>query len=139
MKPLIIFLSLAGLILVYPQASRANNPTIVTILRDMQRAEEARETAIRDMVYTAETRVIEWEDASRRAVKSETLSVRKVYMREPDQLSNEYLSMTVDGRKLDGKEMQRELAKQQRGGRRGGNGEFQSPFSAEAAPLYTIL
>ena len=32
--------------------------------------------------------------------------------------------------------MERELARQQRGGRREGQGEFQSPFSAEAAPLY---
>jgi hypothetical protein len=102
----------------------------------MQRAEAAREAAVRDMVYTAETRVIEWEDASRQTLKSETLSVRKVYMREPDQMRNEYLSMTINGQKLSEKQMQRELAKQQRGGRREGNGGFQSPFSAEAAPLY---
>jgi hypothetical protein len=88
------------------------------------------------MVYTAETQAIEWEDASRGAVKSETLSVRRVYVRERDQLQNEYLSMTIDGRKLSQKEMERELARQQRGGRRDGNGEFQNPFSAEAAPLY---
>ena len=136
MKQLIIGLWLLGILLLYPQAGHTTNPTIETVLREMQRAETAREAAVRDMVYTADTRVIEWEDASRRTVKSETLSVRKVYVREPDQLHNDYLSMTIDGRKLSEKEMQRELAKQQRGGRREGNGEFQSPFSAEAAPLY---
>jgi hypothetical protein len=136
MKALIIGLWLIGSILLHPQAGHAADPTVETVLREMQRAEAAREAAIRDMVYTAETRVIEWEDASRRTVKSETLSVRKVYVREPDQMRNEYLSMTIDGRRLSEKQMQRELAKQQRGGRREGNGEFQSPFGAEAAPLY---
>ena len=59
-------------------------------------------------------------------------------MRAPDRLHNEYLSMTIDGRELTGKEMERELAKQRRGGRRGegDGGNFQNPFSAEAAPLY---
>jgi hypothetical protein len=136
MKQLIVGLWLIGIFLVSPQAGRTANPTIETVLQEMQRAEAAREAAVRDMVYTAETRVIEWEDASRQALKSETLSVRKVYVREPDQMRNEYLSMTIDGQKLSEKQMQRELAKQQRGGRREGNGEFQSPFSAEAAPLY---
>ena len=81
-------------------------------------AEAAREAAIHDMVYTAETRVIEWEDSARQQVKSETLSVRRVYVRAPDQMHNEYLSMTIDGRELNRKEMERELAKQRRGGRR---------------------
>ena len=136
MKQLAIGLWLAGIILLHPQVGYATNPTIETVLREIQQAEEAREAAIRDMVYTAETRVVEWEDPSRRAVKSETLSVREVYVRGPDKIRNEYLSMTIDGQKLSQKEMQRELARQQRGGRRDGNGEFQSPFSAEAAPLY---
>jgi hypothetical protein len=111
---------------------------VESIVRKIQQAEAVREAAIRDMVYTAETRVIEWEDPSRRVVKSETLSVRKVYMRAPDQLHNEYLSMTIDGRELTRKEMERELVKQRRGGRRdeGNGGDFQSPFSAEAAPHY---
>jgi hypothetical protein len=137
MKQLTIGIGLIGLTLLYTQAVYATNPTLENLLREIRRTEEARENAIQDMVYTAETRVIEWEDASRRSVKSETLSVRKVFLREPDQMRNEYLSMTVDGRRLDKKEMERELAKQQRGGRReGGEGEFQSPFSAKAAPLY---
>jgi hypothetical protein len=126
------------LLLLLARVGYTGNPTIETILGKVQQADEARESAIRDMVYTAETRVIEWEDASRRAVKSETLSVRRVYVREPDQLRNEYLMMTIDGRQLTQKEMERELAKQQRGGRREGNGEFQSPFSVEAAPLYDL-
>jgi hypothetical protein len=127
------------MLLLLPQAGYASNPTIETILRKLQQAEEAREAAIRDMVYTAETRVIEWEDSDRQAIKSETLSVRRVYVRAPDQMHNEYLSMTVDGRELTRKEMERELAKQRRGGRGGGEGnagDFRSPFSAEAAPLY---
>ena len=66
------------------------------------------------MVHTAATRVIEWEDASRRTVKSETLSFRTVYVREPDRIRNEHLSVTIDGRKLSRKEIERELAKQQR-------------------------
>jgi len=136
MKCLLFGLWLVAAVLLSPQAGHTTNPAIETVLREMQRAEAAREAAVRDMVYTAETRVIEWEDASRKTVKSETLSARKVYVREPDQMRNEYLSMTIDGRKLSEKEMQRELAKQQRGGRREGNGEFRSPFSAEAAPLY---
>lgn len=136
MKQLIVGLWLIGIFLGSTQAGHTANPTIETVLREMQRAEAAREAAVRDMVYTAETRVIEWEDASRQTFKSETLSVRKVYVREPDQMRNEYLSMTIDGRTLSETEMQRELARQQRGGRREGNGEFQSPFSAEAAPLY---
>ncbi len=123
-------------LLLLAQVGHTGNPTVETILWEVQQAEAARESAIRDMVYTAEAQVIEWEDASRGAVKSETLSVRRIYVREPDQLQNEYLSMTIDGRKLNQKEMERELARQQRGGRREGNGEFQSPFSAEAAPLY---
>jgi hypothetical protein len=136
MKAFVLCLWLAGAILLYPHPGHAANPTIETVLREIQRAEAAREAAVRDMVYTAETRVIEWEDASRRTVKSETLSVRKVYLREPDQMHNQYLSMTIDGRRLSEKEMQRELARQQRGGRLEGDGEFRSPFSAEAAPLY---
>jgi hypothetical protein len=135
-QPCILSALVPALLLLFAQTGYASDPTVETILREIQRAEEAREEAIRDMVYTAESRVIEWEDASRRAVKKETLSVRKVYVREPDQIRNEYLSMTIDGRKLSGKEMERELARQQRGGRGGGDGEFQSPFSAEAAPLY---
>lgn len=138
MKQLIILLWLIGIFLVSPQAGHAANPTIEAVLREIQRAEAARKAAVRDMVYTAETRVIEWEDAARKTVKSETLSVRKVYMREPDQMRNEYLSMIIDGRELSEKQMQRELAKQQRGGRREGSGGFQSPFSAEAAPLYAF-
>lgn len=125
----------AASFLLFPQLNYGTNPTIEIVIREVQRAEAARETAIRDMVYTAETQVIEWGDASRRTVKSKTLSVRRVYARQPDQLHNEYQSMTVDGRELTQKEMERELAKQQRGGRQG-DGEFQSPFSAEAAPLY---
>jgi len=136
--PCLTLVSTAVLLLI-SQLSHGTNPTVETILREIQRAEQAREAAIRDMIYAAETRVIEWEDASRSAVKSETLSVRKVYVREPDQIRNEYLSMTIDGRKLNEKEMKRELAKQQRGGRRDGNGEFQSPFSAEAAALYDFV
>jgi hypothetical protein len=129
-------LAMTAGVLLSPQSGHTADPTIETVLREMQRAEATREASVRDMVYTAETRVVEWEDASRQTVKSETLSVRKVYTREPDQLHNEYLSMTIDGRRLSETEMQRELAKQQRGGRREGNGEFRSPFSAEAAPLY---
>jgi hypothetical protein len=130
-------IAIPALLFLFPQLSHSVNPTVETIIRELQRAETAREAAIRDMVYTAETQVIEWEDASRRTVKTETLSVRKVYVREPDQLHNEYLSMTIDGRELTEKEMKRELAKQQRGGRNDGDaGDFQSPFSAEAAPLY---
>ena len=136
MKHLLSGVWLTALILLFPQLSHTTNPTVETILREVQRAEAAREAAIRDMVYTAETRVIEWEDASRRAVKSETLSVRRVYVHEPDKIRNEYLSMTIDERELSQREMQRELAKQQRGGRRDGNGEFQSPFGVEAAALY---
>jgi hypothetical protein len=88
------------------------------------------------MVYLAETQVVEWEDASRQAVKSEILSLRRVYSGEHGQLHNEYLSMIVDGRALDRKEMERELAKQRRGGRGEGERDYRSPFSAEAAPLY---
>jgi hypothetical protein len=126
------------LLLLFPRAGRADAPTIETIVGEVRRIEAVREAAIRDMVYTAETQVIEWEDPSRQTVKSETLTVRKVYIRAPDQMHNEYLSMTVDGQELTRREMERELAKQRRGGRQGeGNGgEFQSPFSAEAAPLY---
>lgn len=136
MRPTFLTIVVPVLLLLFPQLSHGTNPTVETILREVQQAEAAREAAIRDMVYTAETQVVEWEDASRRAVKSETLSVRRVYAREPDQLHNEYLSMTIDGRELTQKEMERELARQQRGGRRDGSEEFQSPFSAEAAPLY---
>ena len=132
----ILAIAVPVLLLLFPQTGHSINPTVETIVREIQRAEEARESALRDMVYTANTRVIEWEDVSRRTVKSETLSVRTVYVREPDEIRNEYLSMTVDGRKLSKKEMERELAKQQRGGRGDGNGEFQSPFSAEASALY---
>jgi hypothetical protein len=138
MKHLLGGIWLIALALIYPQAGHTTNPTVETILREVQRTEEAREAGIRDMLYTAETQVIEWEDASRRTVKSETLSVRRVYVHEPDKIRNEYLSMTIDGRELSQKEIRRELAKQQRGGRRNGNGEFQSPFSAEAAPLYNF-
>jgi hypothetical protein len=125
-----------ALILISPHLGHSSNPTIETILWEVQRAEAAREAAMRDMVYTAETRVVEWEDAYRRAIKSETLAVRRVYARLPDQIHNEYLSMTVDGLELSQKEMKRELAKQRRGGRQ--DREYQSPFSVEAAPLYNF-
>ena len=140
MKQLIVGLWLIGVFLVSALAGHTANPTIEAVLREMQRAEAAREAAVRDMVYTAETRVIEWEDASRQTSKSETLSVRKVYMREPDQMRNEYLSMAIDGRPLSEAEMRRELAKQRRGGGRGqgGGGQFVSPFSPEAAADYTF-
>jgi hypothetical protein len=136
---LITAVSLLTFGLLLPRAGYASDSTIETILRELQGAEAAREAAIRDMVYTAETRVIEWEDSARQEIKSETISVRRVYVRTPDQMHNEYLSMTVDGRALTRKEMERELAKQRRGGRRGSEGNgggFQSPFSAEAAPFY---
>jgi hypothetical protein len=124
------------LLLFCPRAVHAANPTLETILSEVQRRDAEREAAIRDMVYTAETRVLEFQDESRQEVKSETLARRRVYMRAPDMVHNEHLSMTIDGRQLSPKEMERELAKQRRGGRGDQNQEFQSPFSAEAAPLY---
>jgi hypothetical protein len=130
---------LTAMTTLFPRAAHSTNPPVESIVREVQRAELARAAAVRDMVYLAETQVVEWEDASRQAVKSEILSLRRVYSGEHGQLHNEYLSMTVDGRTLDRKEMERELAKQRRGGR-GGRGEgerdYRSPFSAEAAPLY---
>ncbi len=120
----------------YPQTSRTENEILATILSALRRADAVREEAIHDMVYTAETSVVEWEDASRREIKSETLSVRRVYVLEPNQIHNEYLSMTIDGRTLSRKEMERELAKQRRGGSRQGEEEFQSPFSDKVAGLY---
>jgi hypothetical protein len=88
------------------------------------------------MVYTAEASLVEWEDASRDTIKSRTTSVRKVYVRQQDQIRNEYLSMTIDGRSLSKKEMERELAKQRRSGRNRNNEGFQSPFSSEVEDLY---
>jgi len=44
--------------------------------------------------------------------------------------------MTIDGRRLSQREMERELAKQRRGGRNQGDGDFQSPFSPEVSDLY---
>ncbi|UCF98001.1 MAG: hypothetical protein JSV89_00340 [Spirochaetaceae bacterium] len=122
--------------LLYPQFGGAGNPTVQNIISELQRTDAAREASIHDMVYTAETTVVEWEDVSRTTVKSETLSMRTVYVREPDQMRNEYLSMSVDGRELGKKEIQRELARQRRGGRSEGEREYQSPFSPEATDLY---
>jgi hypothetical protein len=133
MKQLVVILAL---MLLYPQPGRAGNPTLQTIIAGLQRTDAAREASIQDMVYTAETRVLEWDDASRTTVKSETLSLRRIYVGEPDQIHNEYLSMTVDGRKLSDKEMERELAKQRRRGRSSDAEEYQSPFKPEAAEQY---
>ena len=128
MKHPLFTISVLALMLLFPQTSRAGNPTLEAILSEIRQADAAREEAIRDMVYTAVTTVVEWEDASRESIKSETLSIRRVYAREPNQIHNEYLSMTIDGRRLSQREMERELAKQRRGGRNRGDGDFQSPF-----------
>jgi len=44
--------------------------------------------------------------------------------------------MTTDGWSLSKKEMERELAKQCRGGRNQSNEGFQSPFDSDVAELY---
>jgi hypothetical protein len=136
MKHPLFTASALALMLLFPQTGRAGNPTLEAILSEIRQADAARQEAVRDMVYTAETTVVEWEDASRESIKSETLSVRAVYAREPDQIHNEYLSMTIDGRRLSEREMGRELAKQRRGGRNQGDGDFQSPFSPKVSDLY---
>lgn len=136
MNPLFRIVSVPALTLLFPHNGYTANPPLETILSELRRVDAAREQAIRDMVYTAETTVVEWEDASRKTIKSETRSVRRVYVREPNQIYNEYLSMTIDGRMLSKREMERELAKQRRGGRNRGDGEFQSPFSSKVAALY---
>jgi len=113
-------------------------PGLEEILARMRRAEAVREAVIREMAYTAEARVVEWTDSTRTEIEQETVSLRRVYTRQPDLIHNEYLSMTVDGRPLSEAEMERELAKQRRGGGRGqgSGGGFVSPFSSEAAGLY---
>jgi hypothetical protein len=136
MKALFRIVAVLALTLLLPQNGYTANPTLEKILSELRRADADREGAIRDMVYTAETTVVEWEDASRKTIKSETRSVRRVYVQEPNQIHNEYLSMSIDGRALSEKEMDRELAKQRRSGRRRGDREFQSPFSPETADLY---
>jgi hypothetical protein len=136
MKHPLFTIVVLALMLLFPQTSRAGNPTLEAILSEIRQADAAREEAIRDMVYTAATTVVEWEDASRESIKSETLSVRRVYAREPNQIHNEYLSMAINGRRLSRREMERELAKQRRGGRNRGDGDFQSPFSPEVSDLY---
>ena len=112
----------------------AEDARMRTILAGIQRAEAVREAAISDMAYMAETRVVEWVDEARKEIKKETHSLRKVYVLGGDQIHNEYLTMTVDGRRLSSKQMQRELAKQ----RRGGEGGFSSPYNPETAPLYNF-
>jgi hypothetical protein len=115
----------------------AADPSLQEILSGVRRAEVDREASVREMTYTAEAKVVEWKDASRAQVQRETVSVRRVYVREPDLVHNEYLSMSIDGRPLPPLEMERELAKQRRGGRRdAGGGQFLSPFSPEAEDLY---
>jgi hypothetical protein len=136
MKAMFRIVSVLALTTLFPHSGFTANPTLETILSEVRRADADREEAIRDRVYTAEATVVEWEDASRRTIKSETRSVRRVYVREPNQIHNEYLSMTIDGRMLSQREMRRELAKQRRGGRSQSEGEFQSPFSPETADLY---
>jgi hypothetical protein len=125
--------------LLAPLAALAD-PKLDEILAALRRAELERRTEIRETAYIAEARVIEWKDPGRTEVKRETVSLRRVYTREPDLVHNEYLSMTVDGRLLSAAEMQRELARQ-RGGRQGSGGgggsdRFLSPLSPEAAELY---
>ncbi|MBN1837281.1 MAG: hypothetical protein JW820_15610 [Spirochaetales bacterium] len=120
----------------------AAGPGLDEILAQVRRAEAEREAAVRETAYTAEARVLEWEDPSRSSVERETVSLRRVYTRKPDLVRNEYLSMRIDGRLLSEEEMERELAKQRRGGGGGqgggerGGGQFQSPFSPEAAEQY---
>jgi hypothetical protein len=115
-------------------------PGLDELLAGIRRAEAKRRAALREMVYTANARVVEWTDPSRTEIKQETISERRVYTREPDLMRNEYLSMAIDGRPLSEAEMRRELAKQRRGGGRGqgGGGQFVSPFSPEAAADYTF-
>lgn len=137
MKHPVFSISVLVLMLLFPHTSRAGNPTLEAILSQIRQADAAREEAIRDMVYTAETTILEWEDPSHKTIKSETQSIRRVYQREPNQLHNEYLSMTIDGRRLSDREMDRELAKQRRGNRRQGEEEPQSPFSFEMADRYS--
>lgn len=129
----IVFLAVGSLFAVPASAE----PGLDQILAEIRRGEAEREAALRETVYMAEARVVEWRDSTRRAAKRETLSVRRVYTRAPDLFHEEYLSMTIDGRRLSEAEIERELAKQRRGGRsRGGQGRFESPFRAEAADLY---
>lgn len=104
------------------------------ILSTLRRAEEEMQGSVYETVYTARATVIEWEDPSRTRAASTNESLRRVYTRRPDQVHEEYLSMTVDGRALDPEEIQRELARQRRGGRR--DGRFRSPFSPEMADQY---
>jgi hypothetical protein len=131
---MILAVLVLGLLLPRPAAA---DPGLEQILAGLRRAEAAREAAVREMAYTAEARVIEWRDPGRTQVKRETVSLRRVYVREPDLVHEDYLSMSIDGRPQTEKEMERELAKQRRGGRRQGGGEqFLSPFSPEAADLY---
>jgi hypothetical protein len=129
---------LAALLLALSSAVHggAAEPRLEEILTGLRRAEAARESSVREMVYIAEARVVEWEDPSRTEIRRETESLRRVYVREPDLMHNEYLSMSIDGRPLSRREMERELAKQRRGGRRDGGGSFLSPFSPEADGLY---